>query len=162
MHEIKIYGEVIPFEEDFGEGYVNLSNVQAQLEEANGKDIKVRIRSMGGDVQTGFDIYNELRRYARENNAKVQTFGEGFVASIATVFFLAGDERILTENTNPFLHNAWCYTIGDSKELLRTSVELKTCNNKIAQHYALHTDLTKEEALQLMEKVTWVQVILHT
>jgi len=154
MHEIKIYGEVIPFEEDFGDGFINLSNVQNQLEQAHGKDIKVRIRSMGGDVQTGFDIYNELRRYARENNAKVQTFGEGFVASIATVFFLAGDERILTENTNPFLHNAWCYTLGDSKELLRTSVELKTCNNKIAQHYALHTDLTKEEALQLMENET--------
>lgn len=154
MHEIKIYGEVIPFEDDFGEGYVNLSKVQSQLEEANGKDIKVRIRSMGGDVQTGFDIYNELRRYARENNAKVQTLGEGFVASIATIFFLAGDERILTENTNPFLHNAWCYTLGDSKELMRTSVELKTCNNKIAQHYALHTDLSKEEALQLMENET--------
>jgi len=154
MHEIKIYGEVIPFEDDFGDGYVNLSNVQNQLEQANGKDIKVRIRSMGGDVQTGFDIYNELRRYARENNAKVQTLGEGFLASIATVFFLAGDERILTENTNPFLHNAWTYTIGDSKELLRTSVELKTCNNKIAAHYALHTDLTKEEALQLMENET--------
>jgi len=154
MHEIKIYGEVIPFEEDFGDGFVNLSKVQNQLEEANGKDIKVRIRSMGGDVQTGFDIYNELRRYARENNAKVQTLGEGFLASIATIFFLAGDERILTENTNPFLHNAWCYTVGDSKEILRTSVELKTCNNKIAAHYALHTDLTKEEALQLMDNET--------
>lgn len=154
MHEIKIYGEIIPFEDDFGNGYVSLSKVQEQLNEANGKDIKVRIRSFGGDVQTGFDIYNELRRYAKDNDAKVQTLGEGFVASIATVIFLAGDERILTENTQPFVHNAWTYTVGDAKELLRVSNELEECNNKISDHYALHTDLTKDEALELMRNET--------
>lgn len=157
MHEIKIYGEIVPIEErwliDMG-GFVNLTSVQEQLAEAGGQDINVRIRSFGGDVQTGFDIYNELRRYAKENNAKVHTLGEGFVASIATVIFLAGDKRTLTENTNPFVHNAWCYAVGDSKEILRTAVELEECNQRIAEHYALHTDLTKEEALELMANET--------
>lgn len=157
MHEIKIYGEIVPFEEqwiiDQG-GYYNLSCLQAALKEANGKDINVRIRSFGGDVQTGFDIYNELRRYAKDNDAKVQTLGEGFVASIATVIFLAGDKRILTENTNPFVHNAWTYSVGDSNELLRVAAELTVCNEKIANHYALHTDLTVDEALELMKNET--------
>ncbi len=157
MHEVKIYGEIVPFEEqwiiDQG-GYVNLSSIQEQLSKADGKDIKVRIRSMGGDVQTGFDIYNELRRYAKDNGAKVQTLGEGFVASIATVIFLAGDERILTENTQPFVHNAWTYSEGDSKELLRVAANLEECNQRIAGHYALHTDLTKDEALELMKNET--------
>lgn len=157
MHEIKIYGEIVPIEErwiiDAG-GYVNLTSVQEQLSNANGQDINVRIRSFGGCVQTGFDIYNELRRYAKENNAKVHTLGEGFVASIATVIFLAGDKRTLTENTNPFVHNAWTYTVGNSKEILRVAVELDECNNKIAEHYALHTDITKDEALALMENET--------
>lgn len=155
MHEIKIYGEIIPFEEDwFGSGYVNLSNVQTQLSEAEGKDIKVRIRSFGGDVETGFSIYNELRRYAKDNDAKVTTFGEGQVASIATVIFLAGDERILTGHTEPFVHNAWTYSEGDSKTLVRVAAELEKCNNMIADHYALHTDLTREEALELMNNDT--------
>lgn len=159
MHEIKIYGEIVPFEEqwiiDQG-GYINLSEVQRMLSEAGGKDIKVRIRSFGGDVQTGFDIYNELRRYAKDNNAKVQTLGEGFVASIATVIFLAGDERILTENTQPFVHNAWTYTWDgmDSKKFQRIADDLAKCDKKIAEHYALHTDLTVEEALQLMNNDT--------
>lgn len=157
MHEIKIYGEIVPFEEqwiiDQG-GYYNLTCLQKALKEANGKDIKVRIRSFGGDVQTGFDIYNELRRYAKDHKAKVQTLGEGFVASIATVIFLAGDERILTENTNPFVHNAWTYSVGDSNELLRVAAELEVCNQKIANHYALHTDLTSDEALDLMKNET--------
>lgn len=154
MHEIKIYGEIIPFEDDFGTGYVNLSNVQEQLSKAEGKDILVRIRSFGGDVETGFSIYNELRRYAKENGAKVSTIGEGQVASIATVIFLAGDERILTGHTEPFVHNAWTYIEGDYKQLQRVVLELSKCNEQIADHYVLHTDLTKEEASALMENET--------
>lgn len=159
MHEIKIYGEIVPFEEqwiiDQG-GYVNLSTVQEQLSKAEGKDIKVRVRSMGGDVQTGFDIYNELRRYAKDNNAKIETLGEGFVCSIATVIFLAGDKRILTDSTHPFVHNAWTYTWDgmDSKKFQRIADDLAKCDQRIAEHYALHTDLTVEDALALMNNDT--------
>ena len=157
MHEIKIYGEIVPFEEqwiiDQG-GFYNLSSLQASLKEAKGKDIKVRIRSFGGDVETGFTIYNELRRYAKDNKAKVTTLGEGQVASIATVIFLAGDERILTGHTEPFVHNAWTYSEGDAKTLIRVATELEKCNNMIADHYALHTDLTRDEALELMNNDT--------
>src|SRR6478609_244382 len=162
MHEIKIYGEIVPFEEqwiiDQG-GYVNLSVIQEQLLKANGKDIKVRIRSMGGDVQTGFDIYNELRRYAKDNNAKVETLGEGFVCSIATVIFLAGDKRTLTDSTYPFVHNAWTYTWDgmDSKKFQRIADDLANCDSRIAEHYAIHTDLTKEEALGLMNNDTSIE-----
>lgn len=157
MHEIKIYGEIVPFEEqwiiDQG-GFYNLSTLQQSLKEAKGKDIKVRIRSFGGDVETGFTMYNELRRYAKDNKAKVTTLGEGQVASIATVIFLAGDERILTGHTEPFVHNAWTYSEGDSKTLVRVAAELEKCNNMIADHYALHTDLTRDEALELMNNDT--------
>lgn len=162
MHEIKIYGEIVPFEEqwiiDQG-GYINLSVVQEQLSKAGGKDIKVRIRSMGGDVQTGFDIYNELRRYAKDNNAKVETLGEGFVCSIATVIFLAGDKRTLTDSTYPFVHNAWTYTWDgmDSKKFQRIADDLASCDSRIAEHYAIHTDLTKEEALGLMNNDTSIE-----
>lgn len=157
MHEIKIYGEIVPFEEQWiinQGGFYNLTCLQNALKEADGKDIKVRIRSFGGDVETGFTMYNELRRYAKENKAKVTTLGEGQVASIATVIFLAGDERILTGHTEPFVHNAWTYSEGDSKTLIRVATELEKCNNMIADHYALHTDLTRDEALELMNNDT--------
>lgn len=159
MHEILIHGEIVPFEEqwiiDQG-GYVNLTVVKEQLKEANGKDIKVMIRSFGGCVQTGFDIYNALRRYAKENNARIETFGEGFVCSIATVIFLAGDKRTLTDSTYPFVHNAWTYTWEgmDSKKFQKVADDLALCDKRISQHYSLHTDLTEEEALALMNNDT--------
>lgn len=159
MRTIKIFGEIIPFEDkwiiDQG-GYTNLSTVQEQLDEANGEDVKVIIRSPGGCVQTGFDIYNALRRYAGEKGARVETFGEGIVSSIATVIFLAGDKRTLTENTYPFVHNAWTYTWEgmDSKKFQRIADDLKQCDSRISKHYAMHTDLTEEEALELMNNDT--------
>jgi len=60
---------------------------------------------------------------------------EGRCASIATIIFLAGDVRIVTEYTDPFVHNAWCYTMGDAKKVMRTAVDLEKCNDKIAKHY---------------------------
>lgn len=155
--EIKIYGEIVPFQDAWiieGGGYCNLSHVQNQLAECNGEDVTVRINSCGGDVDEGFAIYSELRRYAKENNAKITTLAEGRCASIATVFFLAGDRRIVTEYTEPFVHNAWTYTMGDSKTLMRVSADLERCNDKIAKHYEQHTNLTYEEARELMDNET--------
>lgn len=158
MFEIKIYGEVVPFQDAWfieQGGYVNLSTVQNKLKEANGGDVLVRINSFGGDVDEGFAIYSELRRYAKDNGAKVRTLAEGRCASIATVFFLAGDERVVTEYTSPFVHNAWTYTWdGTAKSLKRLSADLEKVDNQIANHYATHTNLTVDEALELMNNDT--------
>ena len=155
MFDVKIYGEVVPFEDIWG-GLVNLSKVQEQLTAAEGKDVRVRINCVGGDVAEGFAIYSELRRYAKENGAKITTLAEGQCASIATVIFLAGDERITTEVTSPFVHNAWTYIEGDAKQLMRVAVDLEACNKQIAEHYAAHTDLSYEEARELMANESYI------
>jgi len=126
VFEIKLYGEVVSFADLQKEGFVNLSYLQKQLQKAGGKDVKVRINSVGGDVDEGFAMYSELRRYAKENNAKITTLAEGRCASIATIIFLAGDVRIVTEYTEPFVHNAWCYTMGNAKKInISVCVKLK-------------------------------------
>ena len=81
MHVIKLYGDFLPI----GMGGIDVAYLQDQLREANGQDLKVKINSHGGDVASGFDIYTELRNYARENDAKITTYGEGKLASIATI-----------------------------------------------------------------------------
>lgn len=158
MFEVKLYGEVVPFQDawliECG-GYINLTTVQNQLKEAKGGDVLVRINSFGGDVDEGFAIYSELRRYVKDNGAKVRTLAEGRCASIATVIFLAGDERVVTEHTSPFVHNAWTYTWdGTSKSLKRIAADLEKVDNQIAQHYSTHTNLTVDEALELMNNDT--------
>lgn len=153
MIEVEIYGEIVPFHTS-EIGYCNLTRVKEQLKRAKGQDILVRISSFGGDVDEGFAIYSELRRYAKENKAKINTLAEGRCASIATVIFLAGDKRTVTEHTSPFVHNAWLYMQGDSKEMLRASVDLEKCNDLIAKHYQKHTKLTYKQARELMDNQT--------
>lgn len=148
VHDIKIYGEIS--NGSGRKGYCGLVDVQNQLEKAEGMDIRVRINSVGGDVDEGFAIYSELRKYASENRARVTTLTEGRCASIATVIFLAGDERIVSKYVDPFIHNAWTEVAGSANEFRAIANELDKTNQRIAQHYADHTNLSYEQALELM------------
>jgi ATP-dependent Clp protease protease subunit len=60
------------------------------------EDITVKINSFGGDVQTGWNIYDLLKTSGK----KITTVGEGKVYSIATVIFLAGSEREMLPNSD--------------------------------------------------------------
>lgn len=155
MYEVKIYGAIISqHSKDEGQKGVTLLDLQNMLSKAQGQDIKVRFNSPGGDVQEGFAMYDELRRYATENNAKIYTYAESYLASIVTVPFLAGDIREISRTLEPFIHNAWMGGEGDSNYFKKNAEELERCNEKIARHYAEHTDLSYEEARELMNAET--------
>lgn len=156
-YEIKIYGEIIStYAKHQGDKGVSLEDVQAQLHAANGEDIKVRINCVGGDCQEGFAIYDELRRYAKFNKAQVHTFAESNLASVATVFFLAGDVREVARTLEPFVHNAQWDIQGDAKAMTDAAEILERWNDKIAKHYSEHTDLSYKEARQLMNSDTFI------
>lgn len=159
MFEIKIFGEIISEIGDYREwGISTITSLENQLNEANGQDLLVRLNSVGGDVDTGFMMFNALRRYADENNSKITTRADGQVASIATVVFLAGDTRIANAFIEPFVHNAWSGAIGDAEAMELAAEELRKANVRIAQHYASITDLTEEEALQMMADDTFIDL----
>lgn len=156
-YEIKIYGEIIStYAKHQGQKGVSLEDVQAQLHAANGEDIKVRINCVGGDCQEGFAIYDELRRYAKFNKAQVHTFAESNLASVATVFFLAGDVREVSRTLEPFVHNAQWDIQGDANAMTEAANVLERWNDKIAKHYSEHTDLSYKEARQLMNSDTFI------
>jgi len=157
--DVFVYGEVVPYQSKqyYGNGYCNLSYVRSQLESLGGGDVRVRINCTGGDVEEGFAIYSELRRYAKDNNARVETLAEGRCASIATVIFLAGDRRIVTEYTRLFVHNAWLSVQGDSSALEKANSSLEVVNDKIADHYARHTALSYDQARGLMDGESFIE-----
>lgn len=157
VFEIKIYGEIVStYAKQNGAKGFCLSDLQAQLEKAEGKPVKVRINSPGGDAAEGFEIYNELRRYALNNSVPIHTFGEGMVASIATVIFLAGERREITKTLDPFAHNAQWDIQGDSRDMSEAVKVLERWNDRIAKHYAEHTDLSYIEAKELMNKEAYI------
>ncbi len=152
---IYVYGIISSFEnEDAGTwGEVNLKDIKDQLllnKEAD--TIVVHINSMGGDVNEGFAIHDILRATGK----KIITQGEGLVASIATVVFLAGDERLLTENTEFMVHNPWGFAGGDSTDVRKYADQLKAMEDKILNFYAEKTGGDIEDIRALMKEETYM------
>ena len=138
--------------------YFTPNKLDAILSKANGADLFIDINSFGGCVPSGLSMFATLRRYANENNATIATRSDGFVASIATVIFLAGDRRIVNEFMQPFVHDPYFpnYQASTSQELRESAQYLDDAKLLIARFYAKNTFLNVEDALDLMANNTWM------
>lgn len=132
--------------------------LQLELTAANGKNLFIDIDSVGGCMHTGLAMFATLRRYAEEHNATITTRTAGFVASIATAIFLAGDRRVVNEFAQPFIHEPyyeWAMA-QNADEFKKLYEDLMQSKDLIAEFYSKNTNLTKDEALDLMANDTWL------
>lgn len=151
MYNFRINNEI---DEQYGFGTAEL---EAHLNAAKGDDVFIDINSVGGSVDIGMAIYAKIKRYAKENNATITTRTDGFVASIATIIFLAGDKRIVNEYMQPFVHEPSVMSFSTTADEHQQAAEmLKKIRNTLAGFYENHTNKTKEESLQLMKDNTWL------
>lgn len=114
--------------------------------------INVYINSYGGEVAEGLAIYNALKRH----KAKVVTYCDGFAASIASVIFMAGDERIMNDSSLLMIHNAWSIVEGNAEQLRKQADDLEKITQASIIAYKAHSTLTEEEIKALMDKETWI------
>jgi ATP-dependent protease ClpP protease subunit len=152
---VYIYGIIDCFQDQNSSeyGYVNLTSVKNQIEaQKDFKDITVHIHSDGGEVNEGFAIHDYLRSLGKPINSKI----EGNCFSIATVIALAGDTITMTSNAEFMIHNPWGYAGGSKEEIQKYADQLKGIENKIAQFYSEKTNLSLEEALELMKNQTFM------
>ena len=149
---INIYGDITSWAwEEYGEmSAVNLSKKLEELGEVS--KINVYINSYGGEVAEGLAIYNALKRH----KAKVVTYCDGFAASIASVIFMAGDERIMNEASLLMIHNAWTWAQGNAEELRKQADDLDKITQASVIAYKAHSTLSEEEIKALMDKETWI------
>lgn len=149
---INIYGDITSWAwEELGE--VSAVNLSKQLEALGDVDkIDVFINSYGGEVAEGLAIYNALKRH----KAKVTTYCDGFACSIASVIFMAGDERVMNESSLLMIHNAWTYAMGNSEELRKQADDLEKITQASVEAYKSHSSLTEKEIKKLMDEETWI------
>lgn len=150
---INIYGDITSWAwEELGE--VSAVTLSQKLE-ALGDDvsrINVFINSYGGEVAEGLAIYNALKRH----KAKVVTHCDGFACSIASVIFMAGDERIMSESSLLMVHNAWTRGAGNAEELRKMADDLDKITQASVAAYKAHSNLTEEEIHALLDGETWI------
>lgn len=152
---IYIYGDVGSWQSkdaaDWGE--VTLTGVREQYEQQKDcEEITLHIHSPGGYVTEGFAIHD----YIRSLGKPVTTIVEGMCYSIATVIALAGDTRLMTSNSDFMIHNPWGGAWGESSEIQKYADDLKELEQKVANFYAAKTNITSDEALELMKAETFM------
>ena len=147
MYEINLIGDI---DSEVKEGFVNDTFLATELEEAKGQDLEIKINTLGGCVDTAFRMYDLLEDYKIKNKAVVTTITDQNCASSGIILLLAGNRRIVNNNTNPFIHEAWMEVVGTANYLLNSAFDLEDCNFKIAKLYAQKTALDYDEARELM------------
>lgn len=148
---INIYGDITSF--PWLEGDVSSANLSRKLEELKDvSEITVYINSYGGEVAEGLAIYNSLKRH----KAKVTTYCDGFAASIASVIFMAGDERIMNDSSLLMIHNAWSVVQGNAEELRKQADDLDKITKASVVAYKAHSTLSEDEIQSLMDAESWI------
>lgn len=149
--ELVIFGDITSW--PWTESDVSSYNLSKQLAELGDVDsIDVHINSYGGEVAEGIAIYNALRNHG----AKVTTICDGFACSIASVIFMAGDERVMNEASLLMIHNAWMSTAGNSAELRKDADDLDVITDVSKGIYLAATDLGEDELAEWMDAETFI------
>ena len=150
--EVCIFGDITsyPWEGTGDMSAYNLSKQLAELGDIN--QINVRINSYGGEVAEGLAIYNALRNH----KAKVTTICDGFACSIASVIFMAGDNRVMNDSSLLMIHNAWTFAEGNADQLRKQADDLEKINEASVKAYMSKVSITEEELKALMDNETWI------
>jgi ATP-dependent Clp protease protease subunit len=148
---INIYGDITSW--PWQEGDTSAANLSQQLDALGDVSrINVFINSYGGEVAEGLAIYNALKRH----KAKVVTWCDGFAASIASVIFMAGDERIMNESSLLMVHNAWTWGEGNAEQLRKQADDLDKITEASIAAYKAHSTLSEDEIRALLDAETWI------
>ena len=149
---INIYGDICSWACE-GLGEVSSYTLSKQLESLGDvNEIHVYINSYGGEVAEGLAIYSALRRH----KAKVTTYCDGFACSIASVIFMAGDERVMNEASLLMIHNAWTFASGNASELRKLAEDMDKITQASVEAYKAHSNLSEEEIKAKMDAETWI------
>ena len=147
---IYIFGDITSWE--WMESDVSSYTLSKTLEGIEADIINVYINSYGGEVAEGLAIYNMLKRH----NAHVKTFVDGFACSIASVIFMAGDERIVSPASLLMVHNAWTYAAGNSEALRKQAEDLDKISQASINAYMSVVEISEDEMRQMLDAETWI------
>ena len=148
--DIYIYGDITSW--PWLESDVSSYNLAKEIEGLEVDQINVYINSYGGEVAEGLAIYNALRRH----KATVRTYCDGFACSAASIVFMAGDERVMSNASLLMIHNAWMLAMGDQNDLRKNADDLEVINAATIQAYLNHVNISEDKLKEMMDAETWI------
>ena len=147
--DLIIFGDITSYVQN--RSNVSAYNLSMKLATLEADTINVHINSCGGEVAEGLAIYNRLKQH----KAKIKTYCDGFACSIASVIFMAGDERVMSNASTLMIHNPWTWISGNAAELRKTENMDKLAQASVNAYLGSVT-LSEEEIKKLMDEETWI------
>tara|TARA_R110000803_G_scaffold52326_1_gene107696 strand:- start:3390 stop:4736 length:1347 start_codon:yes stop_codon:yes gene_type:complete len=139
--------------------FVQLQDITSQWEKAKKDsaepitDLVLKIQSPGGNIVQGDLIYDFLESL-KKNNVKITTQSNGMVGSMATKIFMVGDERIIQEDDEFFIHNPQGAPQGDSNDVQAYLDTMKEVEKEMVNYYTKATGAEKKAIELLMDNAT--------
>lgn len=130
--------------------YERFKECVARIADLRNANIRVNIRSTGGDVNDAMLIYEALRA----TGAHVATCCYGYTASAATIVAQAASEgcRLIAPTSLYLIHNSLCSVEGNAEELQAEIELLRQTDERIAEIYARHSGRSIGEIAALMSE----------
>ena len=130
------------------------SNVPLKDANQNKKGVLIYKEGMTvSEVAEGLAIYNALKNH----KAKVKTYVDGFACSIASVIFMAGDERIVNKSSLLMIHNAWTFAEGNAEALRKQADDLDIITSASISAYLERVNISENQLKKLMDAETWLK-----
>lgn len=134
-HNFYIYGEITNLPD-----YVDMITI---LDTASEEDIiNIYINSPGGDLDAAISIIHAIMR----SRANIITYGDGQVASAATLIFLASDAQVVLPYSNYMFHDGSYGMLQKVNEHLKHAVATSNLLTKLASD--LYTPVFDEEEIE--------------
>lgn len=114
--------------------------------------IKLHITSYGGDAEAGILCYDLLRK----SILPIHTYGEGYVCSAATLIFLSGRKRYMTEHTTMLIHQLRSGTYGSFRETNDYQYNCDMLMKHMKQIYLSNSYITTKELDNLLNKDIYI------
>ena len=156
-HTVNIRGVMVPndykwFYDYWEEDCTCPKDVQAIIDIFQpGDEIEVFINSPGGVIDVGSEIYTLLR--SKKDNVKIYITGEA--CSAASIAAMAAHCE-MSPTALMMVHCVSTRVSGNHSAFEHTSEMLRTADRALSQAYVAKSGMTEEEALDMMEKETWL------
>src|SRR6185312_4465015 len=116
-----------------------------------GSAIDLDLKSPGGSVLDGYDIFNSLQ--ARKGEVTVHVTA---ALSIASIIAMGGSRCLTALASEWMIHRPMAGVYGNESDLKQSIKMLKSFGSGMADVYAAKTGQDKETILSLMENETWL------
>jgi ATP-dependent Clp protease protease subunit len=116
------------------------------------RDILIRLKSPGGSVFDGFDMFDHIKKMQRDGWV-VNTLATGLTASMAGVLLQVGTTRLIHHNAILHLHEVGSMSFGKTSEVKDDYDLMKKLQRRICEIYAERSGtLTPDEVEELFER----------